>query len=268
MCYAVGMSELEVRTCALPTCEITFKTTDKRKKYCTKKHADNARNLIVPAAEPSASIADLSKFSKMDPEEKRAVLLGESEFSVGFFDIEATHLKPNVGRILCTTFADMHGKPYTFDALERRFMEPNVYDDGKLATAIRNELEQYDIIVGWNSKNFDTKFVNSRCIRVGARTKVQQYQIDGMWSWRSKFNAWSGLDAVQQFVVPDSDVVKSKIAWDKWMQALGWNKKLRESAMAEIVDHCERDVLVLRDVYRIMVDANVVRSLRKDGGIL
>jgi hypothetical protein len=52
------------------------------------------------------------------------------------------------------------------------------------------------------------------------------------------------------------------------MRAIGWDKELREQAMAEIEDHCERDVVVLEDVYRAMVQAGVVRSIRKDGGIL
>jgi uncharacterized protein YprB with RNaseH-like and TPR domain len=122
--------------------------------------------------------------------------------------------------------------------------------------------------VGWNSKFFDAKFINSRCIRVGERTKEAQYHVDGMWSWRSKFSAWSGLNAVQQFSLPGAETTKTSVAWEEWMRALGWDKKLRESAMAEIIDHCERDVVVLEDVYRLLVGANVVRSIRRDGGVL
>jgi uncharacterized protein YprB with RNaseH-like and TPR domain len=265
------MSELRTFTCGLPECNEVIKTTDKRKMYCSKKHADNARNRVLPAPVPldDSIVADLTKFGKLPPEEKQAVLLGERGHRIGFFDIEATHLKPNVGRILCTSFVDMTSStPHTFQALERRFKEEDVYNDGKLATAVRNELEGYDIIAGWNSKQFDVKFVNSRCVRVGERIKDAQYHVDGMWSWRSKFNAWSGLDAVQNYALPNGENVKTKIAWDKWMQALGWNKALREQAMAEIVDHCEKDVLVLRDVYTLIVKNNVVRSIRKDGGIL
>ena len=262
---------MRVVTCALPGCGLVFKTTDSRKMYCTKKHADRGRNrqpaLPVPATDDI--LADLGKFSKLEREDKSKVLNGLAGHKIGFFDIEATHLKPNVGRILCCSFLGIDDAiPTTFHALERRFKEDDVYNDGKLGIAIRNKLEEYDIIVGWNSKNFDIKFINSRCIRVDGRIKDAQYHIDGMWSWRSKMNAWSGLESVQQFTLPSGENVKTKIAWDKWMQALGWNKRLREEAMAEIVDHCERDVLVLRDVYLLVVRNNVVRSLRKDGGIL
>src|SRR5205814_10567068 len=142
---------------------------------------------------------------------------------IATYDIEATNLKPNVGRILCCYFKPLGEEPYGFNAHERGFFKPDVCDDGDLSAAIRDELEKYDIIVGWNSKNFDTKFINSRCIRVGERTKVAQYQLDSMWSWRSKFNAWSGLNAVQQFAAGDAETHKTSVAWEQWMRALGWN---------------------------------------------
>lgn len=216
----------------------------------------------------TGTVEDLKAFSKLDEHGKARVLLGESPFSIVMFDIEATHLKPNVGRILCCSFKPLGGEVYTFHGHQKPFMKPDVYDDTALATAIRDELESYDIIVGWNSKGFDTKFINSRLIRSGERTKKAQYQIDGMWSWRSKFNAWSGLDSAQKFARPDASTEKTTIAWEQWMRALGWNKALREAAMAEIVDHCEKDVVVLEEVYRLIAGANVIRSIRKDGGIL
>jgi len=216
----------------------------------------------------SGMITELRHFSKLDDAGKARVLLGEGPFSIVMWDIECTHLKPNVGRLLCCSFKPLGGEVYTLHAHEKRFWERDVYDDGALATAIRDELERYDIIVGWNSKNFDTRFINAKCIRAGERIKKAQYQIDGMWSWRTKFNAWSGLDSVQKFALPGADTEKTSVAWAQWMRALGWDKGLREQAMAEIVDHCERDVIVLEEVYRLMASNTVIRSLRKDGGIL
>lgn len=215
-----------------------------------------------------AAIEDLKGFSRLTDGAKRRVLMGEERFRIVMYDIEATHLKPNVGRIICCSFKPLGGEVKTFHALERRFKERDVYDDSKLAVAIRDELESYDIIVGWNSKQFDTKYVNSRLFRMGHRIKPAQYHVDGMWSWRSKFNAWSGLDNAQKFALPDAETTKTSIAWEQWMRVIGWDRELRDAAMAEITDHCERDVTVLEDVYRAMAEANVIRSIRKDGGVL
>lgn len=242
-------------------------TNDPRKRYCSKKHADRSRNLTVPTFYVGGPVEDLTKFGKLSNQEKASVLLGEHGHSIVSFDIEATHLKPNVGRILCCSFKPLGGEVYTYTGHERRFMKPDVYDDGELAAAIRDELEKADIIVGWNSKNFDAKFINSRNIHAGQRTKVAQYHVDGMWSWRSKFNAWSGLDAAQRFAVSDSEN-KTSVEWEQWMRAIGWDKAKRDSAMAEIVEHCEIDVRVLEQVYVSLVKAGAIRSIRRDGGIL
>jgi len=254
------------RRCAFGPCEVEFPTTDQRKLYCTKKHADRARNYVVPVV-PSVSISDLKDFRKLDTQGKERVLLGEAGFSVVLFDLECTHLKPNVGRILCCSFKPLNQPTYTYTAIDRRFKMRDVYDDGALATAVRDELEKYDIIVGHNSKMFDTKFLNSRLLRAGERVKKAQTQVDTMWSWRSKASAWSGLAAIQQFI-DNAGPEKTVIDWPQWMRALGWDKELREAAMAEIVEHCELDVTVLERAYRFMVERDVVRSIRKDGGVL
>lgn len=252
-----------------PVCATRVVTTDGRKKYCTKQCADRARNLhALPETAGVNHIDDLKGFGKLTPEAKADVLLGNGGFSVVMFDIEATHLKPNVGRILCSSFKPIGGETYTLHALERRFKKADVYDDSALARAILDELERYDIIVGWNSKAFDVKFVNTRALRGGGQVKPAQYHVDGMWSFRSKLSAWSGLANAQEFLLPGNETEKTKIAWSKWMQALGWDAKLRKLAMDEITDHCEKDVIVLEDVYRVLAKANVIRSIRRDGGVL
>lgn len=251
-------------------CGTEVTTSDPRKLFCNKKCADRNRNKVrpSPASLAPATLTDLKGFGKLTDEAKKRILLGEEQFSVCMYDIEATHLKPNVGRIICVSFKPIGQPTYTMHCLQPEFKKADVYDDGALANAVIDELEKYDIIVGWNSKAFDYKFVNSRAFRVGGRMKVAQYHVDGMWSWRSKMSAWSGLAAAQGFALPDNETVKTSIAWDKWMQVLGWDAKLSRLALDEIVDHCEKDVVVLEDVYRTLVEAGAIRSIRRDGGVL
>lgn len=256
-----------MKQCELPGCSIEFEAKA-GKKFCCKQHKDRSYNAHykLPVGVTWESIEELRHFGKLSDEGKQRVLLGDGKFSVVMFDIEATHLKPNVGRIICCSFKPIGGEVYTFHALEKRNMKRDVYDDSSLAGSIRDELEKYDIIVGWNSKDFDLRFINSRNLRVRSRTKRAQYHVDGLWAWKSKASAWAGLSSIQQFV--DLETSKTKIDWRAWMRVLGWDKKLREEALAEIVDHCERDVTVLEQAYRILVETNVIRSLRRDGGIL
>lgn len=260
---------LPKRICELPGCDFEIITTDVRKRFCCKQHADRSRNLIyrVPAPPKYEHIKDLRHFARLTDAGKRAVLLGEGPFSVVMFDIECTHLKANIGRMICCSFKPLGGKPYTFHALERGTMKPDVYDDSVLAERIRVELERYDIIVGWNSRMFDVRYINARLVRADKRIKKAQYHIDGMWAWATKMAAWKGLDSVQQFVIPGGKK-KTPIAWPQWMRVLGWNKALREEALADIVRHCERDVVVLEEVYRLLAREGVIRAMRVDGGML
>lgn len=249
-------------------CGKEFTTTNSRKRYCNKQHADRSRNGTYdqPAPVTWESITDLRHFGKLDEAGKQKVLLGGTDFSVVMYDIEATHLKANVGRILCCSFKPLGQPVYTIGALDPGMKRQDVYDDSALAGRIRDELEKYDIIVGWNSAAFDTRFINARAARVGQRIKKQQYQIDAMWSWRTKMAAWSSLAHVQAFL--GTETGKTPIAWSEWMRALSWSKKLREAAMQTIITHCEHDVTVLEEVYKAIVQSNMVRSIKKDGGVI
>ena len=254
----------EMRSFKCAYCGKPCSSRDARKLYCNKQCADRSRNLPID----TGPMTDLRIFSRLDRDAQKAILLGEdARFRVCGFDIEATDLKGNIGRILCCSFKPMGGDVYTFNALERQYRMKDNHDDSKLAKAIITELEKYDIIVGWNSKNFDVKYINARSMRGGGPTKEAQYHVDGMWAWRSKAAAWSGLASVQQFIAGGGPE-KTTIDWRMWMRALGWDKALREAAMAEIIHHCELDVIVLENVYRLMVEANAIRSIRRDGGIL
>ena len=266
------MAEKECPGAGTPGCLGTFE--DRSSNQCRRWCSNACRNRVLRREGtrdrghlPQNTIVELKHFSKLTPAGKQRVLLGQEGFRIVGFDIEATHLKANVGRILCVSFKPLDGDVYTFHAHERRFMRRDVYDDSALAAATRDELEKFDVVVGWNSKMFDIKFINARNLRADQRTKVAQYHVDGMWSWRSKAAAWSGLDAVQKFVAFDGPE-KSTIAWDQWMRCIGWDAKLRKQAMDDIVHHCELDVTVLELVYKLMVRNDVVRGLRRDGGIL
>lgn len=256
----------ELRTVSCSQCDTKFETTDPRKVFCNKQCADRSRNLprIPVGFQGEVPLAD---FNRYPTDVKQRVLRGETGVKIVGFDLECTSLKPTVGRILCASFLPLNGEPYTFTGLDTGIRKPDVYDDSRLALKIRDELEKYDIIVGHNSKMFDLRFLNARLLRKSDRTKNAQFHIDTMWAWRSKSSGWSGLDAIQKYMVPDGSH-KTPIEWEQWMRALGWDKKLRDAAMAEIVEHCENDVRVLMEVFARLVEANVVRTIRKDGGVL
>lgn len=252
------------RTC--PYDGKNFETENPRKIFCNKQCADRSRNLpkIQPGANGDVSLEHFSKFSQ---EIRNDILLGKTGAKIALYDIEATHLDANVGRILCCVIKELGDHDHEiYTAHDRKYKRRDNFDDSALASDLRDRLEDFDIIIGHNSKMFDTKFINARNLRVGQRTKRAQYQVDTYWSWKSKARAWSSLSAIQQFI--QTPTKKTSISWGAWMNALGWDRALRITAMADIVDHCILDVDALEEVYLRLVNANVIRSLRHDGGVL
>lgn len=184
------------------------------------------------------------------PEAEAGFVLPEPEdgfvgLRVAYWDLETTDLKAFMGRLLCCSIADSWGNVTTRRATD--FPQQSALDDSGLAEWVRDELERYDVLVSWNGFMFDHGFLNARLLRWGKRPLARKMAVDPMWKARQgRYSArigGSSLATVSKFFrTADS---KSEISWEQWSLAgLG-----DESAMAEVVDHCERDVLVLRSVF-------------------
>lgn len=175
------------------------------------------------------------------------ILKGEGGYSIVFWDLECTSLSGMIGRILCCSFKPL-GKPvYTFAGDKKPYISPLVSNDSKLAIAIRDELEKYDIIVGHNSKLFDARFLEARLFKAGTRRREPRYHVDSMWTIRSHLRISSKLANVQEFLQLEEK--KSPLLWDQWQDAAARNAK----AMKEVIEHCERDVKVLELAYKKLI---------------
>jgi uncharacterized protein YprB with RNaseH-like and TPR domain len=163
-----------------------------------------------------------------------------------FFDLETTNLTAIMGRLLCASFGDSWGRVTTMrvDDYERK----NAIDDRELAVAVRDYIESHaDILCGWNSKLFDVPFLNARLLRHGERPLHKDIKhIDLMYYARGQFVkiGSSKLVNVQKFS-PEVENSKSDVDWDTWALAGTGDK----GAMKYVVDHCEADIMVLRDVF-------------------
>lgn len=166
------------------------------------------------------------------------------------FDLETTDLKGLFGRILCCSFypishPDLEPEPYTFRADEKPYKSRDRIDDSKLCVAIRNELEQYNMVVGWNSKMFDVPFLNARLAKVGERPFKPQFHLDPMYQARGaqlRIGSSKLVNVQKFFGLPNE---KTEISWEDWQRASSGDKE----AMDVVVHHCEQDVKVLAEAY-------------------
>jgi len=164
--------------------------------------------------------------------------------TIGYFDLETTGLTAIMGRLLCASFADAWGRVTTFRIEDTN--RASKIDDRELAVKIRDQLETYDIICGHNSKLFDVPFLNARLLRWGERPLRKDLKhLDTRYvAGIQNVKIGSGkLINIQKFSHIESE--KSEVDWDTWALAGLGDKE----AMEYVVEHCERDVLVLREVF-------------------
>lgn len=169
---------------------------------------------------------------------------------VVFYDTESTDLSASWGRILCASFVELNGEPYTFRCDEKRFTGKNAIDDSALVVAIRDELESADIVVGWNSILHDAPLLNARLALVGERgvklgEKHGTWHLDLMYYSGGQSMKVGGrrLETVSKFFKTEDN--KTPLLGETWQLAATGDKK----ALNEVVVHCEADVMVLRGLW-------------------
>jgi uncharacterized protein YprB with RNaseH-like and TPR domain len=166
-----------------------------------------------------------------------------------FFDLETTNLKANFGRILCASVADMFGNVRTFRIDEEPWKRERRRDDIALAVGLRDYLEQFDVLVGWYSKMFDIPYLNTRLLIGNERPlRSDMMHFDPIWKAKKGSLALHSarLDAVAKTF--RLEVQKTGLDPEIWNDAADGEKE----AMDYVVEHCEKDVLVLRQAFHIL----------------
>lgn len=166
-------------------------------------------------------------------------------FNIGFFDYETTDLKANFGRILGFVVADQFGDTISLRADDPSFEGRNRRDDSKIAVASRDILEQFEILVSWNGKRFDQRFLNGRLVLADERPlRGDLMHIDALPISRHYF-AWHShrLAAVQKTLRLGNS--KTELDPETWEAA----KDFEPWAMDYVMEHCVADTLVLRDTF-------------------
>jgi len=162
-----------------------------------------------------------------------------------FFDTESTDLAASWGRLLCASFATLDGEVYTIKTKGRTKV-----DDSRIAIGVRRELESADIVVGWNSKLHDVPLVNARLSKHGERAihigeKYGGTHVDLMWYAAGSSMKIGGRSLATVSKYFNVRHAKTPLTGDVWQLAGAGDK----SALDLVVEHCEADVLVLRDLW-------------------
>ena len=160
--------------------------------------------------------------------------------TIGFFDIESTFSSQPI--VLYAAIADQFGR------VEEFHKGPNIVDDKALVEAYCRRLEEYDILVGWNSTLFDIAVLRARCLFHGLPILDPHMSIDLMYkaSGSAARLGRRSLQSVSEYLgVEEKKTPLSVRIWDRAMSG-------DETAYQLIAEHCNADVLVTCAVFGLL----------------
>jgi uncharacterized protein YprB with RNaseH-like and TPR domain len=161
-------------------------------------------------------------------------------FNVGFWDIESTFSTQPI--VLYAAIADQFGH------IEEFRKGSSIVDDRDLVEAYTERLQQYDILVGWNTTLFDIPVIRGRNLFYGRPPLDPHMSIDLMYkaSGSAARIGRRSLQSVSEYYgVANRKTPLSVRTWDAAMAG-------DEEAYESIVEHCNLDVLVTRDVFNVL----------------
>lgn len=189
-------------------------------------------------------------------------------FSIGYFDLEASGLNGSFGRLFSGACAHSEDGDEWVARIDEPAYRNKSYpsDDSKLAVAIRDHLLSHDIIVSWNGKRgynskgrsgFDVPMLNARLFQPENKQRVMgRYapkHIDLLKEIRKYIELHSfRLAAVEEFL--ELAEQKNSILPRLWNRALDGDK----ASLDYIVEHNLKDVRVLRLVFESMRTAGLL----------
>lgn len=160
-----------------------------------------------------------------------------------FLDIETSDLKADWGSLLCVgVLRSWDNKLLCPSILDHPGKYPS--DDKQLVKAILPMLEDCNLIVTWYGGGFDLKFIKTKCVEHRLPFPNIPAHVD---LWVTPFKEWvltsNRLANVQEFLnLPDE---KTGLKKAMWRRARAGDK----SALKYVIDHCKKDVVVLKEAY-------------------
>lgn len=161
-------------------------------------------------------------------------------FNIGFWDIETTFSTQPI--VLYAAIADMFGNIREFRKGD------DITNDRDLVERLAVAVREYDIIVDWNGARFDRPVMDGRLAFHGLPRLDPNMAIDLMYQAsgsRMRIGRRSLQSVSEYFDVPNRKTPLSVRIWDRAMSG-------DPEAYEKIAEHCNADVLVLRDVFRTL----------------
>lgn len=177
----------------------------------------------------------------------------KSLFRIGVLDIETTGLWSDFGYILCAVIKDLDTGGHEVYRLDET---PTMQDrkklgdvktwrriDKELLEKLSEGIQKFDMLVHFNGRSFDIKFINTRLLKNGLPLLPPMKQLDIYQIARHRLRLRSKrLDALKSFL--EVDDFEEGHRWEYWQMAGAGVKE----GYDYVVEHCKRDVDRLAEV--------------------
>lgn len=175
-------------------------------------------------------------------------------FRIATFDLETTGgFNGSYAGVLCACFK------FNDEDRIRVVNAQKFSQEEKAIKRIRDLWCKADMIVGWNSLNFDRKFMNARLLHYALPILPQKFHIDLMWNWRKHTRVSSTrLGSVLQ--ENEAEFQKTHPTPDDWAQAARAGNR---EAYAKIVERCQSDVLGTEEMLCKAVSSGMILTLQR-----
>jgi uncharacterized protein YprB with RNaseH-like and TPR domain len=168
----------------------------------------------------------------------------EPGFTTVCWDIETTHLKADFGYCLCASVKPLGHPPITARIDDSPGYKSEPWNDKHVVCKIRDILNNADMLISWNGRRFDWKFLQTRLMMHGETPLQPALHIDVYYQSRYKLLLASNrLDHVDRFLHGDSE--KTSLHGQIWQKAACGDR----GSLDYVVEHCEKDVGVLERVF-------------------
>ena len=172
-------------------------------------------------------------------------------FNIGYFDIETTFSTQPI--VLYAAIADAFGNVSQFEKGD------DITDDRDLVARYADALRQYDIVVSWNGKLFDQPVLQARLAFHNLPRLDLNMHVDLMYYATGQFMRMGrkSLQSVSEYFEVQNQKTPLRVRqWDGAMAG-------KPEEYAKIKEHCDADVLVLRDVFPVL--KRHIRNIHRAG---
>ena len=167
-------------------------------------------------------------------------------FDMAFFDIETPGLNAWGGELTVVGIVDQFGRATVRDRFE--FPQRSVLDDRGLLEWTRDELEKYDILVGWYGTMFDLPFINAKLVEHGMTVMRDKMFLDPCFKTRGgRYGLKVGSSKLKNVAKwLNTANQKPEVEWTTFRLASFGDP----DAVAELRDRCEADCRAMRDIFQ------------------